>query len=95
MGHGIGFNMHEDPQVPNYGRAGRGPMIRKGMALAVEPMLNIGTSDTLVEADGWTVSTADGSLSAHFEDTIAITEDGPVVTTRLSPSGTGNDSKGV
>ena len=95
VGHGIGFNMHEEPQVPNYGRSGRGPMIRRGMALAVEPMLNIGTSDTQVEADGWTVSTADGSLSAHFEDTIAITEDGPVVTTRLSPNGTGKDSKGV
>ena len=89
VGHGIGFNMHEEPQVPNYGRSGRGPMIRRGMALAVEPMLNIGTSETQVEADGWTVSTADGSLSAHFEDTIAITEDGPVVTTRLSPNGTG------
>ena len=87
--------MHEEPQVPNYGRSGRGPMIRRGMALAVEPMLNIGTSETQVEADGWTVSTADGSLSAHFEDTIAITEDGPVVTTRLSPNGTGKDSKGV
>ena len=95
VGHGIGFNMHEEPQVPNYGRSGRGPMIRQGMALAVEPMLNIGTSDTQVESDGWTVSTTDGSLSAHFEDTIAITEDGPVVTTRLSPNGTGNDSKGV
>ena len=95
VGHGIGFNMHEEPQVPNYGKAGRGPMIRRGMALAVEPMLNIGTADTKVEADGWTVSTADGSLSAHFEETIAITEDGPVVTTLMSPSGTGNDSKGV
>ena len=95
VGHGIGFNMHEEPQVPNYGRSGRGPRIRRGMALAVEPMLNIGTSETQVEADGWTVSTADGSLSAHFEDTIAITHDGPVVTTQFSANDTGNDSKGV
>ena len=95
VGHGIGFNMHEEPQVPNYGRAGRGPLIRPGMALAVEPMLNIGTSETEVQADGWTVSTADGSLSAHFEDTIAITQDGPVITTRLAKNGGGDDSKGV
>ncbi len=83
VGHGIGFNMHEEPQVPNYGRAGRGPRMRTGMALAIEPMLNIGTADTQVLADGWTVSTLDGSLSAHFEDTITITVDGPVVTTRF------------
>ena len=76
--------MHEEPSVPNYGRAGRGLTLRRGMALAVEPMLNIGTSKTKVLPDGWTVSTADGSLSAHFEDTIMITRDGPVVTTRLS-----------
>ena len=95
VGHGIGFNMHEEPQVPNYGRAGRGPLILRGMALAVEPMLNIGTSETEVQPDGWTVSTADGSLSAHFEDTIAITEDGPVITTRLSMNDCENDSKGV
>jgi methionyl aminopeptidase len=95
VGHGIGRLLHEEPQVPNYGRAGRGARIRRGMAIAVEPMLNIGTSDTQVEADGWTVSTADGSLSAHFEDTIAITEDGPVVTTQFGTNGTGDDSKGV
>ena len=95
VGHGIGFNMHEEPQVPNYGRSGRGARIRPGMALAVEPMLNVGTSETRVEADGWTVSTADGSLSAHFEDTIAITQDGPVVTTQLITNETGGDSKGV
>lgn len=84
VGHGIGYAMHEDPQVPNYGKAGNGALIRKGMGLAIEPMLNIGTSETKVLEDGWTVSTADGSLSAHFEDTIIITDEGPVVTTRLA-----------
>ena len=83
VGHGIGYAMHEEPQVPNYGRAGNGALIRKGMGLAIEPMLNIGTSETKVLEDGWTVSTADGSLSAHFEDTVIVTDKGPVVTTRL------------
>lgn len=83
VGHGIGYAMHEEPQVPNYGRAGDGPLIRKGMGLAIEPMLNIGTAETKVLEDGWTVSTADGSLSAHFEDTVIVTDRGPVVTTRL------------
>ena len=95
VGHGIGFNMHEEPQVPNYGKAGHGTLLRKGMALAIEPMLNIGTPHTRVMADGWTVSTADGSLSAHFEDTVTIANDGPVITTRLSRDGGGPDSKGV
>ena len=84
VGHGIGYAMHEEPQVPNYGKAGNGALIRKGMGLAIEPMLNIGTSDTRVLEDGWTVSTADGSLSAHFEDTVIVTDEGPVVTTRLA-----------
>ena len=83
VGHGIGYAMHEEPQVPNYGKAGNGPLVRKGMGLAIEPMLNIGTSETRVMEDGWTVSTADGSLSAHFEDTVIVTNKGPVVTTRL------------
>jgi methionyl aminopeptidase len=83
VGHGIGYAMHEEPQVPNYGRAGNGALIRKGMGLAIEPMLNIGTSETKVLEDGWTVCTADGSLSAHFEDTVIVTDKGPVVTTRL------------
>ena len=83
VGHGIGFNMHEEPQVPNYGRPGKGPLLRRGMALAIEPMLNIGTSRTRVLPDDWTVSTADGSLSAHFEDTITLTETGPMITTRF------------
>ncbi len=83
VGHGIGYDMHEEPQVPNYGKAGKGPLIRKGMGLAIEPMLNIGTPETKVLEDGWTVSTADGSLSAHFEDTVIVTDKGAVVTTRL------------
>ena len=83
VGHGIGYAMHEEPQVPNYGKAGGGALIRKGMGLAIEPMLNIGTAETKVLEDGWTVSTADGSLSAHFEDTVIVTDRGPVVTTRL------------
>ena len=96
VGHGIGFSMHEEPQVPNYGRPGRGPLIRKGMGLAIEPMLNIGTAGTKVMKDGWTVSTADGSLSAHYEDTVIITNDGPVITTRLyEDGGPKTDSKGV
>ena len=87
VGHGIGYDMHEEPQVPNYGKAGGGPLLRKGMALAIEPMLNIGTEKTKVLADGWTVSTADGSLSAHFEDTVALAPKGPIVTTRLADAG--------
>lgn len=81
VGHGIGRSLHEEPQVPNYGMAGRGPLLKKGMAIAIEPMLNIGTWEAEQLDDGWTVVTADGSLSAHFEDTIAITEDGVEVLT--------------
>ncbi len=72
-GHGIGRNMHEEPQIPNFGMPGRGIMLRKGMTLALEPMVNVGEWLTKVCDNGWTVCTADGSLSAHFEDTIAIT----------------------
>ena len=82
VGHGIGTAMHEDPQVPNYGRAGTGLRIEPGMCFAIEPMFNLGGDDVGVLADGWTVVTADGSLSAHFEDTIAITPSGPEVLTR-------------
>jgi methionyl aminopeptidase len=74
VGHGVGRNMHEDPQVPNFGSPERGPVLRKGMALALEPMLNIGDWRTKRHNDNWTVSTLDGSLSAHFEHTIAITD---------------------
>jgi methionyl aminopeptidase len=73
-GHGIGRDMHEDPQIPNFGVQGTGPVLKKGMTLAIEPMLNIGTWRTRVAGDNWTVLTADGSLSAHFEHTIAIND---------------------
>lgn len=81
VGHGIGRAMHEEPQVPNHGEAGKGMKLRVGMALCIEPMFNIGTRHTRVDSDGWTVRTADGSLSAHFEHTVAITPDGPMVFT--------------
>ena len=83
VGHGIGTEMHEDPEVPNYGTAGRGMRLRSGMVLAIEPMLNAGTRTTRLLADGWTVVTADGSRSAHFEHTVAITDNGPEVLTVL------------
>jgi methionyl aminopeptidase len=82
VGHGIGTAMHEDPQVPNYGRAGTGMRIEAGMCFAIEPMFNLGDDDVALLRDGWTVVTADGSISAHFEDTIAITPSGPEVLTR-------------
>lgn len=81
VGHGIGRRMHEDPPVPNYGRADRGPVLKEGMAIAIEPMLNIGTYDVYTRDDDWTVVTRDGSLSAHFEHTIAITGRGPEILT--------------
>jgi methionyl aminopeptidase len=73
--------MHEDPQVPNYGTPDKGPVLRPGMVIAIEPMVNLGDWRTKRDSDGWTVRTADGSLSAHFEHTLAITKDGPVVLT--------------
>ncbi len=81
VGHGIGREMHEEPQVPNYGESGTGMKLRSGMALCIEPMFNIGRRHTKVDADGWTVRTQDGSLSAHWEHTVAITGDGPMVFT--------------
>jgi methionyl aminopeptidase len=81
VGHGIGRALHEDPHVPNYGRAGRGPRLVPGLVLAIEPMFNLGSAETDVLADEWTVVTADGSVSAHWEHTVAITEDGPWVLT--------------
>jgi methionyl aminopeptidase len=83
VGHGIGRRMHEDPQIPNYGKPGLGPKIKAGYVFAVEPMVNKGTHFTKVLADGWTVVTMDGQPSAHVEHTIAITEDGPEVLTRV------------
>ena len=81
VGHGIGQAMHEEPNVPNYGRPGAGMRIEPGMCFAIEPMFNLGVDDVFVEDDGWTVRTADGALSAHFENTIAVTEDGPELLT--------------
>lgn len=87
VGHGIGRSMHEDPQIPNYGKPGQGPKIKAGYVFAVEPMVNLGSHYTKVLADGWTVVTLDGLPSAHSEHTIAITEDGPEVLTRKAPVG--------
>lgn len=81
VGHGIGRNVHEDPNVPNFGKPGKGPRIVKGMALAIEPMLNIGKHNVKTLSDGWTVVTADESLAAHYENTIAILPDGPEILT--------------
>lgn len=81
VGHGIGQRMHEEPQVPNFGRAHTGPELKAGMVLAIEPMLNVGGCEVSFDADKWTVRTADGSLSAHFEHTVAITERGPEILT--------------
>ena len=86
VGHGIGQNMHEEPQVPNYGEPGRGPRLTEGMVLAIEPMVNAGKPAVKVLADGWTAVTRDGSLSAHFEHTVAVTADGPwILTAREVP----------
>ena len=85
VGHGIGRRMHEDPQIPNYGKPGKGPKIRNGYVFAVEPMVNLGTYETKILADGWTVVTLDGRPSAHTEHTIAITENGPEVLTQVTP----------
>jgi methionyl aminopeptidase len=81
VGHGIGKSMHEDPQVPNYGDPGKGPRLKAGMVLAIEPMINLGAAEVKVLEDGWTAITIDGSVSAHFEHTVAITKDGPVILT--------------
>jgi methionyl aminopeptidase len=82
VGHGIGRNMHEDPQLPNVGNAGKGPRLKAGMVLAIEPMINLGRPEVKVLEDGWTAVTIDGSYSAHFEHTVAITKDGPLILTR-------------
>ena len=82
VGHGIGTDMHEEPQIPNYRQDRPGVALRPGLCLAIEPMLTLGTDEVAISADGWTVVTADGSLAAHFEDTIAITEAGPEILTR-------------
>jgi methionyl aminopeptidase len=81
VGHGVGRSMHEDPQIPNYGQPGRGPVLAEGMTFAIEPMINAGGPDIVVQDDEWSISTADGSLSAHFEHTVAVTATGPRILT--------------
>ena len=81
VGHGVGRSMHEDPQIPNFGEPGRGPELAPGMVFAIEPMINAGGADIAVHEDGWSISTRDGSLSAHFEHTVAIGEEGPRILT--------------
>ncbi len=83
VGHGIGRALHEEPQVPNFGPRGQGPRLRTGMVLAIEPMVNMGKSEVRILEDQWTAVTADGSLSAHFEHTVAITENGPVILSQI------------
>lgn len=87
IGHGIGRHLHEDPDVPNYGRPGRGTRLVEGMVIAVEPMINLGTANVMTLEDGWTVETADGLPSAHYENTIAITAEGPILLTLPGRSG--------
>ncbi|MDP2684115.1 MAG: type I methionyl aminopeptidase [bacterium] len=82
VGHGVGHEVHEAPRVPNFGEVGTGELLREGMVLALEPMVNIGTYDIIIKKDGWTIATADGSLSAHFEHTVAITKNGARILTK-------------
>ena len=81
VGHGVGKELHEEPEVPNFGKSGHGPRLYSGMTLAIEPMVNVGTADVRVLNDGWTVVTADGKLSAHYENSIAITDSDPIILT--------------
>jgi methionyl aminopeptidase len=81
VGHGVGRSMHEEPQIPNYGEAGRGPLLAEGMTFAIEPMITAGGPDVVLHDDEWSISSADGSLAAHFEHTVAITADGPRILT--------------
>ncbi len=83
VGHGIGKNLHESPQIPNFGKKGHGIRLKPGMVLAIEPMINQGTYEIRILADNWTAVTKDGKLSAHFEHTVAITESGPDILTEL------------
>jgi methionyl aminopeptidase len=87
VGHGVGRTMHEDPQIPNFGEPGRGPVLQSGMTLAIEPMINAGGQDVYLHDDEWSISTSDRSLSVHFEHTVAVTESAPrILTRRLEPS---------
>ena len=87
VGHGIGQNLHEEPQVPNYGRPNEGYKLHAGMSIAIEPMINLGKKEVYTSEDGWTILTVDGKASAHFEHTIAIMEDGPKILSRTSKNG--------
>ncbi len=88
VGHGVGRHYHEDPHIPNFGEPGRGPRLSEGMTIAIEPMITAGSPEVLIEDDGWTIRTADGSMSAHFEHTVAITEEGPrILTPRVGVPG--------
>jgi methionyl aminopeptidase len=84
VGHGVGRSMHEDPQIPNFGEPGRGPLLQPGMTLAIEPMINAGGPDVYLHDDHWSISTDDGSLSCHFEHTVAVTESGPRILTEAN-----------
>ena len=95
VGHGIGTELHEEPQIPNYGEPGRGPRLSEGMVLAIEPMVNIGQPGVRVLEDGWTAITRDGSLSAHFEHSVAVTSDGPMVLSRALASGSSATEKSL
>jgi methionyl aminopeptidase len=95
VGHGIGAQLHEEPQIANYGEPGRGPRLAEGMVLAIEPMVNMGRPAVKVLRDGWTAVTRDGSLSAHFEHTVAVTKDGPLVLTERTSAAAGSNGSGV
>jgi methionyl aminopeptidase len=94
VGHGIGERLHEEPQIPNYGQPGRGPKLAEGMVLAIEPMVAMGKPETRVLGDGWTAVTRDGSLAAHFEHTIAVSADGPLVLTSRSKAAPAGAERG-
>jgi methionyl aminopeptidase len=83
VGHGVGRSMHEEPQVPNYGAPGRGPKLSPGVTIAIEPMITAGAEEIVLAEDQWSISTADGSLAAHFEHTVAVTENGPRILTEV------------
>jgi methionyl aminopeptidase len=83
VGHGVGHDLHEDPNIPNLGKAGRGPVLKAGMTVAIEPIANLGRGDIIVDPDGWTIWTADGSLSAQFEHTVLITQKGSEILTQV------------
>ncbi len=88
VGHGVGRHYHEDPHIPNFGEPGRGPRLSEGMTIAIEPMITAGSPEVLLDEDGWTIRTADGSISAHFEHTVAITDEGPrILTPRVGVPG--------